>query len=86
MQGSFHNYSENFAILAKCENFAIDEIFAKLAKFRYPSEIFVRQRNYKFSLGTVYFASLAKCTANSEINSAQQEDKIVYSVSFCFIL
>ena len=32
MQGSFRNYSENFAILAKCENFAIDEIFARLAK------------------------------------------------------
>ena len=34
MQGSFRNYSENFVIIAKCENFAIDEIFARLAKFR----------------------------------------------------
>ena len=34
MQESFRNYSENFAILAKYENFAIDEIFARLAKFR----------------------------------------------------
>ena len=38
MQGSFRNYSENFAILAKCENFAIDEIFASLAKFLLDSE------------------------------------------------
>ena len=32
--GIFYNYSENFAIIAKCEIFAIDGIFAKLAKFR----------------------------------------------------
>ena len=32
--GIFRNYSENFAILAKCEIFAIDGIFAKLSKFR----------------------------------------------------
>ena len=31
--GSFRNYSENFAILAKCENFAIGEILARLVKF-----------------------------------------------------
>ena len=38
MQGSFRNYSENFTILAKCKNFAIDEIFPRLAKFFLDSE------------------------------------------------
>ena len=32
--GIFRNYTENFAILAKCAIFAIDGIFAKLAKLR----------------------------------------------------
>ena len=38
MRGDFRNYSENFAMLAKCENFTIDEIFARLAKFLLDSE------------------------------------------------
>ena len=48
MRGSFRNYSENFAILAKCENFAIDEIFARLGNFASLAKFLLDSENRKF--------------------------------------